>query len=139
MPSSIMEVCHWGPRSIGHGTFYISQLDIILLVDRLLHRYGANHIQLHAAAYYFGVRFYILFLNVCPGPYFRWQQLQRCTYWCLRCCWVSARGSLDEAPVVRLSLEEIPPGCGVCGAMTCCCGKGEEDDNEKWKVLKNIL
>jgi hypothetical protein len=33
--------------------------------------------QLHAAAYYCGVQFYILFVNVRPGIYFRWRQLQR--------------------------------------------------------------
>jgi len=62
----------------------------------------------------------------------------RWTNWCLHCCCVSARGSLDEAAVVRLGSDWIPPGCGVYGAMTCWCGKGEEDGNEKWKVRRNI-
>jgi len=60
------------------------------------------------------------------------------TNWCLRCCCVSARGPFDEAPIFRLDLDSITPGWGLCGAMTCCCGNSEEDDNEKWKVLWNI-
>jgi hypothetical protein len=72
-----MEVCHCRPRYIGHGALYVPQLYIIYLVDRLLHRYGATHIQLHAAAYYCSVRFNILFLNVRSGPDFWWQQLLR--------------------------------------------------------------
>jgi len=60
------------------------------------------------------------------------------TNWCLCCSCVSARGSLDEAPCVWLDSDLITPGWGVCGAMTCYCGKGEEDDSEKWKVLSNI-
>jgi hypothetical protein len=48
----------------------------MLSVDRLLYRYGATDIRLHAAAYYCCVRFYVLFLNLRPWPYFRWLQLQ---------------------------------------------------------------
>jgi hypothetical protein len=59
------------------------------------------------------------------------------TNWCLCRCCVSARGSFNEAPVVGLNSDSNTLGCGVCGAMSGCCGKGEEDDNEKWKVLKN--
>jgi len=60
------------------------------------------------------------------------------TDWCLHCYCVSARGAFDEAPVVRLSSDSIAPGLGVRGAITCSCRKGEEDDNEKWEVLRNI-
>jgi hypothetical protein len=60
------------------------------------------------------------------------------TNWCL-CCWcVSAMGSLDEAPIVRLGSDWIPPGCGFCGDLTGRCGTGDDDENEKWKVLRNI-
>jgi hypothetical protein len=62
----------------------------------------------------------------------------RWTNWCLSCSCVSARGALDEAPIVRLDSDWITPGWGVCRTMTCCYGKGEEDDNEQWKVLRNI-
>jgi len=62
----------------------------------------------------------------------------RWTNWCLRCSCVSARGALYEGPGVRLDSDCITPGWGVCGAMTCYRGQGEEDDNEKWKVLRNI-
>jgi hypothetical protein len=60
------------------------------------------------------------------------------TNWCLRCSCVSARGASDEAPAVRLNWDWIIPGWAVSGAITCCCGKDEEDDNEKWNVLRNI-
>jgi hypothetical protein len=62
----------------------------------------------------------------------------RCTNWCLRCSSVSARGALDEAPVVRLDSDWIILGWCVCGAVTWYCGNVEDDDNEKWKVLRNI-
>jgi len=62
----------------------------------------------------------------------------RWTNWFLRCCFVSARGALDDAPVIRLTLYSITLGCCVSGARTCCCGKGEKDNNKKWKVLRNI-
>jgi len=63
----------------------------------------------------------------------------RWTNWCLHCCSGSVGGELDEVSVVWLDWDPLPPGWGVCGAMTCCCGKGEDDDNEKkWEVLRNI-
>jgi len=63
----------------------------------------------------------------------RWTEL------CLHCCSVSAGGAVDQAPVVRLDSDRLTAGCGVCGATPCCCGKGEEDDNEKkWEVSRNI-
>jgi hypothetical protein len=62
----------------------------------------------------------------------------RCTNWCLGCSCVSARGALDEAPIVWLDSDWITLVRGICGATTCYCGKGEEDNNEKWKVLRNI-
>jgi len=62
----------------------------------------------------------------------------RWTNWCLSCCCVPARGTSDQVAVVQLDSDCITPGGGVCGAMTCCCGKQEEDDNEKWNVLRNI-
>ena len=60
------------------------------------------------------------------------------TNWCLHCSCVPARGALDDAPIVRLDSDCITLGWGHFEAMTCCCGKDEEDDNEKWKVLRNI-
>jgi len=62
----------------------------------------------------------------------------RCTNWCPRWCCVSARRASEEEPVVRLDSDWITLRRGVSGAMSCCFGKGEEDDNEKWKVLTNI-
>jgi len=59
------------------------------------------------------------------------------THWGLLCCCISARSTLDEAPAIWLNLDSIIPGWGVCGAMTCGCGKGKEDDSKKWKVLRN--
>jgi len=55
----------------------------------------------------------------------------RWTNWCLGCSDVSARGTLDEKHVVRLDSDWNTPGCDVCGAMTCYCGKCVEDDQEK--------
>jgi len=49
-----------------------------------------------------------------------------CSNQCLFRCCVSARGSFDEAPVIQLDSDSITPGWGVCGAMTCGCGKREE-------------
>jgi len=63
----------------------------------------------------------------------------RWTTWCMRCCLVSAGGTLDRVPGDWLDSDLLPDGWGCCGAMICCCGKGEEDDNEKkWEVLRNI-
>jgi len=62
----------------------------------------------------------------------------RWTNWCLRWWCVSARGALDEAPIVRLDSDSTTPGWCVCGALTCCCENSEESDNEKWKVLRDI-
>ena len=58
---------------------------------------------------------------------------------CLHCSWVSAGGVLDEAPVVLLDSDLLPPCWDVCGAMTCLCGSKAEDDNEKkWEVLRKM-
>jgi len=73
-----MEICHCGRQYIGHGALSIHQLDIALLVDSLVHRYGAVYIQSHAAPYYWDMRFYALLSNVHPASYFQWLQLQRC-------------------------------------------------------------
>jgi hypothetical protein len=54
----------------------------------------------------------------------------RWTNWCLHCRYFSARGALDEAPNVWLNSDRLTPGRGVSGAMTGCCGKDDEDDNE---------
>jgi hypothetical protein len=62
----------------------------------------------------------------------------RWTNWFLLSCWVSARGALDEAPVIRLDSDWISLGWGVCGGTTCSYGKGEEDGNAKWKVRSNL-
>jgi hypothetical protein len=128
MPSSTMEYYNWGPQWIRPGAHYVPQLYTILLLDRLQCRYGATPIRLHAGSYYCCVRFYVLVLIAGLGPYFR----------CLHCCCAPATGVLDEASVVPLDSDLITPGWGVCGAITCCCGKGEEDDNRKRKVLRNI-
>jgi len=61
-----------------------------------------------------------------------------CTNWCLRCCSVWAKGAFDQVLIVRFDSDWISAGWGVCGAMSCCCGNGEENDNKKWKVLRNI-
>jgi hypothetical protein len=63
----------------------------------------------------------------------------RWTNWCLRCCWVAARGILDEVPIIRLDLDLITPAWGVCEAVNCCGGKGDKDDHEKWNIQRNIL
>jgi len=77
MPSSTMEVSHYGQRWIGHVDLYVPQLCIILLVDRRLHRDGSTRIWLHAASHSCWFRFDVLFSNVRPGSYFQWLQLQR--------------------------------------------------------------
>jgi len=76
MQSSTMVVCHSGQGWIGHGALYVHQLYIILLVDCLLHRYGATHTQSHAAANYCYIWFYVLFLIVAPVSYFQWLQFR---------------------------------------------------------------
>jgi len=63
----------------------------------------------------------------------------RWTNWCLHCCCEPSSDALDEAPVISLDSDPLSPVWGVCVAMTCWCGKGEEDDNrKKWEVLGNI-
>jgi len=63
----------------------------------------------------------------------------RWTNWCLRCWCVPSREALDEAAIVSLDSDPLSLVSGVCLAMTCWCGKGEEDDNQKkWEVLRNI-
>ena len=76
MPSLTIEVCHCGQWYIGYEALYVSQMNMLLVVDRLLHRYGDTHIQLHAASYHCCVRLYVQCWNVHPGPYYRWLQLQ---------------------------------------------------------------
>jgi hypothetical protein len=45
----------------------------------------------------------------------------------------------DEAPANRPDLELLGPGGGGCISMSCWCGIGEEDDNEKmWEALRII-
>jgi hypothetical protein len=51
------------------------------------------------------------------------------TNWCLHCCGASARGEFNAAPVVQLDSDSITLVWCVCGAMTCCCGNGENDEN----------
>ena len=77
MRTLTMEVCHCGRRNIGHGAPYLLQLSNILLVELILGWYGATHIRSHATAYCCWVQFYVLFINVRPGPWFRWLQLLR--------------------------------------------------------------
>ena len=49
----------------------------MLFVDSLLHWYGATHFWSHTAACYCCVQSYLLFVDVRPGRYFWWLQLQR--------------------------------------------------------------
>jgi len=59
--------------------------------------------------------------------------------WCRQCYCVPEGGILDEAPVGELNSDLLAPCQGICGAMNCCCGQGEEDDHEKkWELLSNI-
>jgi len=63
----------------------------------------------------------------------------RCTNWCLHSCCVPMRDVFNESPANRLDFDPLVPGCGGCVSIICCCGIGEEDDNEKkWEVLRNI-
>jgi len=58
---------------------------------------------------------------------------------CLRRCCAPSSNALYEAPVVSLDSDLPSYVWGVCVAMNCWCGKGEEDDNQKkWEVLRNI-
>jgi len=46
---------------------------------------------------------------------------------------------LDEAPANWPDVDLVGPGWGGCVSMICCCGIGEEDDNEMiWKALRII-
>jgi len=49
--------------------------------------------------------------------------------WCWCHCCVSPGGTLGEAPVVRIDSDPLAACRGVCGAMICCCGNGEEEDH----------
>ena len=61
------------------------------------------------------------------------------TGWSQLCYSVSVGGTFVEQPVARPDLEQLAPCRGVCGAMICCFGKGEDNDNEKkWEVIKNV-
>jgi len=40
-------------------------------------------------------------------------------------------GLLDNKLVIQLDSDPFAPGWGVCGDMTCHCGTGEDDDNDK--------
>jgi len=133
MPRSTMEVSHYGQWYIGHRARYVHQLYIALLVDSCLPRYGVTHIWLHGASYSYSLLFHVPFLNVHPGSYFsrlHWQPGGGLTGVCIVGC-VTVAGELAEALVVRLNWDPLPPGWGVFGAITSCCGKGEEDDNKK--------
>ena len=62
------------------------------------------------------------------------------TNWCLRCCGAPASVTSDAAPINPLGSDPRSPCCGVFVDMICCCGIGEEDDNEKkWEVLRNMM
>ena len=65
-----------GQRWIGHVALYVPQLCVILLVGPRLCLYGLTHIPSHAAFYSCWFQFDVLFLNVHPGSYFWWLQLQ---------------------------------------------------------------
>jgi len=84
-----------------------------------------------------------------------WQTIVKCVSWvifsvaalaasqwmncCPGCSCVSASEALDDEPVDLLDSNPLPPGWGVCVAMSGRCGIGEEDDHKKkWDVLKNI-
>jgi len=76
MPWSTMEVSCDGQWWIGHVALYIPQLCVIPFDDRRLHQYGLTHIRSRATSYPCWFRFYVLFSNLGPGSYFRWQLLQ---------------------------------------------------------------
>ena len=76
-PRLTMEVSRHGQRWIGYAGLNGPELCIILLVVHHLHRYGVTHVRSHAASDCCCVWFYILYVNVHPGSYFRWLQLQR--------------------------------------------------------------
>jgi len=63
----------------------------------------------------------------------------RWTNCCQRCCCVHSSDAVYEEPVVSLDSDLLSLSSGICLAMNCWCGKGEEDDNQKkWEVLRNI-
>ena len=76
MPSTTMEVSHYGQRSIDQVALHVLQLGVMLLVDRCLHRFGLIHIRSHAASHCCCLQFYTVFLYVRPGSCFWWLQLQ---------------------------------------------------------------
>ena len=59
-----------------HEALCVPQLCVTLFIDRRLHQYGLSHIRSHAASYSCCFRLYVLFLNKCPGSYFKWLQLE---------------------------------------------------------------
>jgi hypothetical protein len=75
-PRSTREVCRYWKPSIHQRVLYLSSLCVIFLVDRHLYRYGLTHFWSHAASYSCFFRLDVPVLNVCPGSYFRWLQLQ---------------------------------------------------------------
>jgi len=61
------------------------------------------------------------------------------THWFLNSCCVPISDMFDIVPANQLDLDTHSPGCGHCASIICCCGFGEEDDNEKkWDVLRTI-
>ena len=76
MPCSTMEDSHSGQKLICHVALYVPQLWVSLLVDCHLHWFGLTHIRSHASCYAWSFRFHVLLLNVGPGSYVRWLQLQ---------------------------------------------------------------
>ena len=63
----------------------------------------------------------------------------RWTNWCRCCCYVPVSDAFDEVPIDQLNSDQLSLCWGICAAMICQCGMGEEDDSEKkWVVLKDI-
>ena len=61
------------------------------------------------------------------------------TDWCLGYCCMPASDALDEVSVDLLDSDPLSPAWGVCVAMMCWSGIGEEDDNEKkWEVPRHL-
>jgi len=123
MPWSTMEICRYKKRYIGYVALYVPQLCVIFSADHRWHRYGLTHIRSHAASYSCCFRCYVHFFKCASWVMFSVATIaaSRWTNWCLRCCWVSPRGALREAPVVRLDSAPIAPGGSVSGSMACCC------------------
>jgi len=145
-PLLTMGVSHYTQRYIGHVAPSVYLLFITWLIDGRLRWYGRTQMPLHAASCLCCFSFMLLLVL---------RMIFRCvsrviflvatlaasqwTNWCLHWCCVPSSDAMYEAHVVSLDSEPLSPVWGVCVAMNCWCGKGEEDDiHKKWEVLRNI-